>query len=45
VLDPSGNACERVMVMRRMSEDARLSALIARGENVLPALRQLAADL
>lgn len=34
VLDPEGNRCDHLVVMRRMPDDRRLSALIARGADV-----------
>lgn len=42
VLDPSGEVCDHLVVMRRMPEDRRLSSLVLAGDDVAPHLDALA---
>ena len=45
VRDPTGTVCDHLVVMRRMPDDRRLSALIADGRPVRDPLRELARRL
>lgn len=45
VTDPDGEVCEHLVVMRRLPDDRRLTACLARGEDVGDALRHVARDL
>jgi aminoglycoside phosphotransferase family enzyme/predicted kinase len=45
VLDPDGAPCEHIVVMRRMPDDRRLSACVARHEDLDDVIRQIARDI
>jgi len=45
IRDPQGAPCEYAVVMRRMPEDRRLTACLARGDDVRPALWRVAHQL
>ena len=45
VIGPDGEACEHVVVMRRMPDDRRLSRCVTRGEDIDEAVRQVARDV
>lgn len=45
VLDPDGEPCEALVVMRRLPDDRRLGRLVGAGEDVRPALQAIAGRL
>lgn len=45
VLGPDGQPCDHLVVMRRMPDDRRLSALVAAGADVSAVVRHLARDV